>query len=217
MRVATLAFTAAALLAGTANAATLITNGSFETNSLTSIPAIGYATLYAGQSTASAITGWKVTAGNVDYIKSYWQAAAGSYSVDLSGFKNGSISQTLTTVVGKTYHLTFDESGNPDGKPVTKTAAVSINGAQLSDYTYVTGANSHENMEYATVGYTFTALSTSSVLKFANVGPNSPYGPVIDNVAVVVPEPAAWAMMIAGFSMVGFAARRRRAVRTVAA
>lgn len=33
----------------------------------------------------------------------------------------------------------------------------------------------------------------------------------------VVPEPAAWALMISGFGMVGFAARRRRARRVVAA
>lgn len=38
----------------------------------------------------------------------------------------------------------------------------------------------------------------------------------IDTVAGAVPEPATWAMMVGGFGMMGFAARRRR-VRTVLA
>ena len=49
------------------------------------------------------------------------------------------------------------------------------------------------------------------------------YGPLIDNfavdvsaVAAVVPEPATWAMMIAGFGAVGGVARRRRALAAAA-
>ena len=33
--------------------------------------------------------------------------------------------------------------------------------------------------------------------------------------AGAVPEPATWAMMLAGFGMIGFAARRRRSVKTI--
>ncbi len=40
---------------------------------------------------------------------------------------------------------------------------------------------------------------------------------VVGTFAAAVPEPATWAMMIAGFGMVGFAARRRRATATVSA
>jgi hypothetical protein len=39
----------------------------------------------------------------------------------------------------------------------------------------------------------------------------------IDNVAGAVPEPATWAMMVGGFGLLGFAARRRRVTRTVLA
>jgi hypothetical protein len=42
---------------------------------------------------------------------------------------------------------------------------------------------------------------------FGSVG----YGPLLDNVVVTqVPEPATWAMLIAGFGLVGSAMRRRR-------
>ncbi|MBS3960497.1 MAG: PEP-CTERM sorting domain-containing protein [Sandarakinorhabdus sp.] len=40
---------------------------------------------------------------------------------------------------------------------------------------------------------------------------NDNIGPILDNVLVTqVPEPATWAMLIAGFGLVGFAMRRRR-------
>ena len=49
-------------------------------------------------------------------------------------------------------------------------------------------------------------------LRFANLGADN-IGPILDNVSVSqVPEPASWAMLITGFGMVGFAARRRRMV-----
>lgn len=39
----------------------------------------------------------------------------------------------------------------------------------------------------------------------------------IDTVAGAVPEPATWAMMLGGFGLIGFAARRRRVARSVLA
>ena len=39
-------------------------------------------------------------------------------------------------------------------------------------------------------------------------------GARISLVSAAVPEPATWAMMILGFGLIGFAARRRRSVKT---
>ncbi len=58
----------------------------------------------------------------------------------------------------------------------------------------------------------FTATATTAKINFAsrNAGGNASYGNLVTNVSVgAVPEPASWAMMIAGFGLIGHAMRRR--------
>jgi hypothetical protein len=61
---------------------------------------------------------------------------------------------------------------------------------------------------------TFTANSTSELLSFLAVGTpsgNLPPFALLDGVSLTaVPEPSNWAMMLAGFGGLGFAAVRRR-------
>jgi hypothetical protein len=60
----------------------------------------------------------------------------------------------------------------------------------------------------------FTAAATSEVLSFLAVGsPANSLPPfaLVDGVSLTsVPEPSTWAMMLAGFGGLGFAAFRRR-------
>ncbi|HTF42838.1 MAG TPA: DUF642 domain-containing protein, partial [Terriglobales bacterium] len=92
----------AALLLGAQSAyAVTINNGSFEngTNpgSFTTVGTAG-----------TNIDGWTVDSGSVDYIGTYWTAASGNRSVDLSGGAPGSISQALSGLVdGVQYVLSF--------------------------------------------------------------------------------------------------------------
>ena len=65
-----------------------------------------------------------------------------------------------------------------------------------------------------TYNYTFAESDNVDNIRFTSTGPAFE----IDNLTIVtaaVPEPAAWALLIAGFTMVGFASRRR--MRTVTA
>ena len=155
--------------------------------------------------------------GSIDWINGYWQASDGTHSVDLNGDAVGAIQQSITTVVGQAYLLTFDLSANPDhldAHPDSR-ALVAAAGATNGVFVYNFDAppNSKTNMNWASsYSLYFTANSTSTLLSFTSAAPqNCCYGPALDNVAVTaVPEASTWAMMILGFVGVGFMAYRRK-------
>lgn len=164
---------------------------------------------------STAISGWNVTSGSVDYINGYWMASNGSRSVDLAGSSIGSLSQTFDTLASQSYLVTFDLSKNPFGGAVPRLLQVSA-GAFTQTYGFA-AANSPADMMWAAQSFAFTATSAATTLTFAALN-DGPYGPALDNVAVsqvggtigAVPELSTWAMMIAGFGVVGGAMRRRR-------
>jgi choice-of-anchor C domain-containing protein len=209
------ALLAATVLAGSASAATnLISNGGFNNGGTVGEPGGGFQTLGVG---SGALTDWSIDAGTIDWIKGYWQSSDGDgYSVDLNGNSPATISQTISTVAGKSYTLTFDMSGNPDNfRGDTRIAVLGANGNMIGGAFYnLTGANSKANMLWAARTFSFIADGASTTISFAsgNGGDNCCYGAAIDNVGVTgVPEPAAWALMILGFGAAGATLRRRRA------
>ena len=200
-----------------AQAAELITNGSFESGSSDAAPG-GFTTVGAG---SSNITGWTVGSGSVDWINGYWQASDGTHSIDLNGNSVGDISQTINTVAGHTYRLTFDLSGNPDNGSDTRTVAVSAGGAPVNfSYAFTTPPNSHSNMNWTPESLTFTATGASTLIDFQSTSTgNCCFGGALDNVSVVsvVPEPATWTLLFGGLGALGAALRtaRRRAIPAV--
>ena len=221
------AFVATVVLAGAASQAhaNLVVDGDF-TNNITASP--GFVTYSAGATLPGGP--WYVVSGSVDLIGNYWQSPSGAPganppngSVDFGRISVGSISQTLTTSIGQQYQVSFDLSGNPDGNGTTATPAgntksLNVTAAGSSpNFTYLTGTNTHSNMQYALETFDFVATTTSTVLTFASADtPQSFYGPVIGNVAVnpviggevVTPLPSTWTMLIAGFVGLGFLAYR---------
>ena len=206
---AALLASAITLAAGSAGAANLVVNGGFNVGGTLNS---GFQTVGVGN---TAITGWTVLNGNVDWVTGYWQSSDGDgFSVDMDGNTQGSIWQDINTVGGQTYTLSFDMSGNPDAGPGTDFLAVHAGGPlALANYT-VTGANSRGNMNWSQRSYTFTAFSNVTTVGFQS-GNRNPccFGAAVDNVSVTaVPEPATWAMMILGFGAAGSMIRRRKAV-----
>jgi len=163
-------------LVGTASAAPVNSNGSFETGIEPGV----FTTLLAGDNTS--IPGWTVESGSVDYIGTYWSASDGDRSLDLTGFNAGAVSQTFPTVVGHTYEVTFDLAGNPAGPPAVKTLEVDAGGTATSYNFDVTG-HTLADMGWQQETFSFTATGTSTTLTFTSLD-NTFYGPALDNVAV---------------------------------
>ena len=157
----------------------LLTNGSFEQG-----PAISSWT--GLQEGSTAIHGWTVTRGRIDYIgPSYWESSDGSYSVDLDGGPSfAGIAQTFTTEIGAAYIVTFDMAGNPGGPPVVKSLEVNAAG-QSGDFTFDTSGSSSANMGWMRKEWQFTAADTHTTIEFRSTDTiNGYFGPAIDNVVV---------------------------------
>jgi choice-of-anchor C domain-containing protein len=199
------AATAAIAFGGQAAAATnLISNGHFVG---VNPEGDGFITVSAGQ---SIIPDWDVLAGDVDWISGYWAGSDGDgYSIDLNGNTQGTIGQTINTVAGRLYTLTFDIAANPDYSGV-RVAIVGANGTTIGSESYA--LNQGQAVVWSSRSLSFIADGATTQITFASGNPeNCCYGAAIDNVSVTgVPEPATWALMIAGFGGAGAMLRRRR-------
>ena len=98
-----------ALIVTPVQATNLIQNGSFETAT------VNPGSFLQLDAVSTAITGWTVSQGTIDYIGTAWQASEGARSLDLQGLASGGIQQTFNTTIGETYRVTFDLAGNPFG------------------------------------------------------------------------------------------------------
>jgi len=202
----------------------LVANGSFENGTYVQT-GTGFETLYADQSSATAVSGWMVTSGSVDWIKTYWKAEDGTYSLDLSGKDAGTIAAatSFATTVGNWYEVDFWMSGNPDGPPAMKELQVDVTSGILltQNFTYtVTASNSDSNMRWLLKSFNFQAQSSTSTLSFISLT-STKYGSALDNVSVQllyeggdpsgVPEPVTMAGLLFGIGgLTGYVRRRTK-------
>ncbi len=205
MRNAHFLYAVALLGAAPVSAANLIANGGFENTGFG-----GTGSYYnVGNSGADHVVpadfGFAVPVNNVDIIANGvytpFLATGGAYNLDLVGYgSTGAIRQSFATMLGKVYTVSIDFTQNGSGK----VADVLVDGGAIGTLT-ATGAWQN---------FTTTFVGTGSTVTFdiAETVGGGNGGVVLDNISVVaVPEPATWGLMIAGFGMVGFAARRRLA------
>ena len=210
-------------IVSSAQAANLLTNGSFE--DITNFVNEGNDTmdLIVG---STLMPGW--TVGGSHYVS--WigptnpfnltaSPSGGSYFLDLTGYIAGApfsgVSQTIATSPGTSYLLTFDLGSSPqwglqDGLTATAGSASAVftstnNGVQTNLW-------QAESLAFTATGPT-TTISLIGNSGFNYIG--------LDNVSVVetagggglVPEPAIWTMMLIGFGGIGAALRARRGCR----
>lgn len=167
--------------------ATLLVNGNFDANLAGwSVDRIGGATGFV----------------STNSIFFNLAAPAAQFRTGVSNFYT--LSQSVVTTIGERYRLTY--------------FALNQNNT-LNQLDVTTGdTTTSTSFESPFEGFTsftqeFVATSESSLVQFAvnhgGVGGNFFF---IDDVSLVniVPEPESWALLIAGFGLVGAAARRRR-------
>ncbi|MBI1198241.1 MAG: PEP-CTERM sorting domain-containing protein [Phenylobacterium sp.] len=201
-------------------AATLV-NGGFEDG-----PALNYGTYYRGP---AAPDGWSRVAGYEapDILdNAYTQTGAGlaqllgahggSRYLDMNGASpSGGIYQDITGLtVGSVVTITYWVSQWAQNSAGTLTASLigTDATAQVVDVPYSPGAQSAAWTQYSLSG---VAQSDTVRIQFIGYsGSTSRGAPGLDDVALNVvsgaPEPAAWALMIAGFGLSGAALRRRQ-------
>jgi hypothetical protein len=208
-----LAVLATALAApSVASASNLLVNGSFEDLGGAVPEGWGGYTYYAGA--LQQLPGWTVDFGSVDVTTnaSSWSPASnGSNSLDINGWNAGQISQGFDDVAGRLYKVSFDYSRNAAGAPDPATADVVAGGqsAHVSSPHNTTLFGTPNHMLWQSRSFTFVGTGHDSIRLTATIPGNG--GVFFDNVSVAgVPEPAAWALMVGGFGLIGGALRRRR-------
>ncbi len=191
---------AAALVAGVATPASAVTNiianGGFEAGT----------TFISWTGTSNALNGF--TASSITSNPAYVHTGLNAGLLRTVGANTvNTLSQSVATIASRPYLMTYWLMNRDNAGSV-------IDQLTVTSGSTVTAFSDRPSFAYTQFTQYFVANSASSLISFAykHVSPNF----YLDDVSVtMVPEPATWGLMVAGFGMVGFAMRRR--VRSVAA
>jgi MYXO-CTERM domain-containing protein len=198
----TLAATGLTLLAFGAQAANLVTNGSFESNA----QANGTWAIY------SNLVGWTGQSNQIELRNNVAGAAQnGSNFVELDVVRNSGIYQDIigTGLVNLSFfYAARPNTGMTNGLGFSFGA---VTGSLLATATNAT--STHNWLQYSLNNFQLNASGITRLSFFAN-GTSDGLGGSLDNVSVTavspVPEVETYAMLLAGLGLIGAASRRRR-------
>ena len=184
--------------------ANLINDGSFELGTFVD-DGNGTDSFNAGPTT---ITDWVAVGRQVSWIRSPnpWGLSAqdGTHFLDLTGYASGApfggVAQTITTVVGQPYDLSFylgSYTQRFGGPPVSILAA-----AGSTSHTFMVSTTSTSST-WTPFSMLFTATSANTTITLTGAAGVDYIG--LDNVNVdlesAVPEPETWTLMVLGLGL----------------
>ncbi len=189
------------LAAGAASAGPieLITNGSFEQNRIGA----------NSWTIKSALDGWNIGSKGVEVRNNVAGTAQnGNNFLELDSTANSWISQTIDTVAGGKYDLSFYYSPRQNTAAATNGIDVLWNGNLLK---HVEQDNFTSKTNWFKIELSMFAVGSLSNLSFQASGISDSIGGSLDNVSLsAVPEPATIASMLLGLGLMGFTLRRRK-------
>jgi PEP-CTERM motif len=118
------------------------------------------------------------------------------------------LGQGFATIIGKRYDvsLRYGTLGGGGAQSIIFNISGGLGFAVLS-----AAANNSLDTTFTTFTTSFIANDMSTSIGFGNISGVDGIDPILDDVSVTtVPEPSSWAMLIAGFGLVGAVARRQR-------
>jgi hypothetical protein len=194
--------TLAMLLLPTLASANLVQNGDFEAGGAdwTTTPTVGFTPVSTYISCCSG-TG-------------SYPAAPGAAFLGWGNTVGGTLSQTITTVIGQTYAVTFDHGAFGGTGSQQSLLASAFDGATTLGST---SASKDATLDFTNIvnSYTFlfTATSTLTQLMFADTSTiTASTDGILDNVKVnAVPVPASLPLLLAGLGLIGYCSRKKTA------
>jgi len=198
----------------------LLANGSFETPL---VPVGGFTNFGTG---STAITGWTVVGPQASVVSGSFvsecckfPADDGVQWLDLTGDlvnQVEGVEQSVATVAGKTYDLSFDVGNvfDPRGAYGTSSSvAVMVNGTSLGTFTN-SCTTCTDTLTWENFTTSFVASGATTLVEFLNQDPTTDNSNGLDKVVLTgaagaVPEPATLSLLALGLAGVGLFRRRR--------
>lgn len=219
LKILTLAIVGAVTASPAAAAVNLVVNGGFEAPALSP----GGFNAFGGGTT---IGNWLAPAATVGFLHTSYSegglvfnSRSGAAALELTGAGNtgptAGVSQIVATGFG-TYRLQFYVgNASPTGTNAAvygqpSTVKLSINGGPAT--TFANADNTPFGINWRQFSVVFAATGPTNIA-FLNGTSDDNYAGLDDVTVTAVPEPASWALLIAGFGLTGAVMRRQRRIR----